>query len=146
MGAPIAKTEFAWQATVKWVWQHVRVVGKAKQRGPVINRGMLQSTLEESFSVLILVVEFTRPGCRRIRFRVQSPDKGRFTFSDPRERYTGTAGTTGLWGTLPPLRSPNSLSFTQTSFNLKATRFVGAERADEIVREIRDGDFFSNDL
>jgi hypothetical protein len=48
----------------------------------------------------------------------------------------GTLGTTGLWGTLPPLRAAGTRSLTPTAFKIEAARFVGAERAEEIVREV----------
>ena len=88
-------------------------------------------------SILVCFVDFLRDDCKRIRFWVNFRKDGRFTFSDPRERDSGTLGTTGLWGMLPPLRVPKPRSLTPTSFKVEAARFVGAERAAEIVREVR---------
>ena len=70
-------------------------------------------------SIPVCFVDFLRDGCKRVRFRVNFRKDGRFTFSDPRERDAGTLGTTGLWGTLPPLRAPKPRSLTPTSSKWK---------------------------
>ena len=83
-------------------------------------------------------VDFTRPGCERIRFRVNRRKDRRFTFSDPRGRDAGTAGTTGLWGTRPPMRASRPRSLTPNAFKAEAARLAGEQKAEQIVLEIRN--------
>jgi hypothetical protein len=40
-------------------------------------------------------IEFRGPNDERIRFRINVHNNGTLTFSDPRDRMTGVAGTTG---------------------------------------------------
>jgi hypothetical protein len=49
---------------------------------------------------------------------------------------TGTAGTRGIWGTLPEQRAGSPCSLTPTGFRMEVARLIGADRADEIVREL----------
>ena len=81
-------------------------------------------------------VDFDGPAGGRIRFRVNMLKNGRFTFSDPRERTTGTAGTTGIWGTRPAARLARPRSLAPTAFKLEAARLIGIERAEELLRAI----------
>ena len=67
-------------------------------------------------------VEFDGPAGERIRFRVNLLKNGRFTFSDPREQTTGTAGTTGMWGTLPRPGWPGRDRWPRRAFKLEAAR------------------------
>ena len=92
--------------------------------------------------ILVCFVDFLRPGCKRIRFRVTRLENGRFTFCDRRGRDTGTLGTTGLWGTRPPLPANGTRSLTPTAFKIEAARYVGTDRADEIVQQIMKVTFF----
>ena len=101
---------------------------------------------EDKIWVRACLVEFSRPGCDPIRFRVNPLKNGRFTFSDPRGRNAGTGGTTGLWGTRPALRSLRPRSLTPSAFKAEAARFVGTERAEEIVRQVVSHEFFSGCL
>ena len=94
----------------------------------------------------VCVVEFARPGIKPIRFRVNRRKDGTFTFSDPRGRHSGIVGTTGIWGTRPPLRVVRPRSLTPTAFKVQAARYVGKERADEIVRQVVNHEFFSGCL
>ena len=90
----------------------------------------------------VCVVEFSRRGIKPIRFRVNPRNDGTFTFSDPRGRDSGIAGTTGIWGTRPALRVVRPRSLTPTAFKVQAARYVGKERADEIVRQVVNHEFF----
>ena len=91
-------------------------------------------------------VDFTRPGCERIRFRMNRRKDRRFTlFSDPRGRDAGTAGTTGLRGTRPPMRAYRPRSLTPNAFKAEAARLARAQKAEQIILEIRNR-FFSTDL
>jgi hypothetical protein len=101
---------------------------------------------DETMWVRFCVVEFSRPGVEPVRFRVNALDDGRFTFSDPRGRNAGTAGTTGIWGTLPALRAPRPRSLTPTEFKAEAARYVGIERAGQVVEQAMNEKFFSRDL
>jgi hypothetical protein len=72
----------------------------------------------------------------RIRFRVNRRKGRSLTFTDPREQWTGTAGTRGPWGTLPEQPPGKPRSLTPTAFREEVARLIGAERAEEIVREL----------
>ena len=63
-------------------------------------------------------VEIFRPECGRVLFRVNRTKSGGITFSDRRDCQTGIAGTTGLWGTRPPLRIPRPRSLTPNAFEI----------------------------
>ena len=94
--------------------------------------------MEILVSAIGCFVDFTRPGCEGIRFRVNHRKDGRFTFSDPRGRDAGTAGTTGLWGTRPPMRASRPRSLTPNAFKAEAARLAGEQKAEQIVLEIRN--------
>ncbi len=91
------------------------------------------------------VVEIFRPGCESVRFRVNRSKSGQITFTDTRDGKTGIAGTTGMWGTRPPMRPSRPRSITPNAFKVEAARFVGMERAEELLREIMQSDFFATD-
>jgi len=81
-------------------------------------------------------VDMFRPSDERIRFRVNRR-KGRWlTFSDPRDRIKGIAGTTGLWGTLPPQPAVKPRPSTLTEFRAELARLIGAEKAQEIIKDL----------
>ena len=158
MAASTRKPEFAWNAKLTWsTWQCERVrmprdepdaeEASAEERARP-EEGVAEAAEEiVTVSIPVCFVDFLRAGCERVRFRVNPQGDGQFTFSDRREREAGTLGTTGLWGTLPPLRAPKPRTLTPTSFKVEAARFVGAERAEEIVTEvITSPRFFSSDL
>ncbi len=87
--------------------------------------------------VKVWFVDFHREGCESVRFRVNRRKDGRFTLSDPRGKDSGTAGTTGLWGTIPPMRAARPRSLTPTAFKVEAARFVGKALAEEITVQLR---------
>jgi hypothetical protein len=111
--------------------------GAEQEEGAGPEQSLTEDTDEVAFlRVWVCFVEFSRAGGDRLRFRVNPTREGRLTFSDPRDREAGTAGTTGIWGTRPALRAARPRSLTPTAFKVEAARFVGAERAEQIVREI----------
>ena len=73
-----------------------------------------------------------------IRFRVNRRDDRVVSFTDYREQGSGTAGTTGIWGTLPPQPAGKPRSLTPTGFRLELAKLVGAERADEIIGSLAE--------
>jgi hypothetical protein len=81
-------------------------------------------------------VDIFKPGGARLSFRVNRRTGRSLTFTDPREQWTGTAGTRGIWGTLPEQPAGKPRSLTPTAFREEVARFIGAERAEEIVREL----------
>jgi hypothetical protein len=88
-------------------------------------------------------VEVYRPGTDDgIRFRVNHRAGRSLTFTDAREEGTGTIGTTGIWGTLPPQPAGRRRVLTPTAFTAELARFVGFERACEIVQSIQAENFF----
>jgi hypothetical protein len=159
MASAIEISVRTWQASVKLRLCSYHRVPPKKRR--TIEREACQvdqrETRKEKLTRLLLaeedkvwvwacLVEFSRPGCEPIRFRVNPLKDGRFTFSDPRGRDAGTGGTTGLWGTRPALRQLRPRSLTPSAFKAEAARFVGKERADEIVRQVVSHEFFSGYL
>jgi hypothetical protein len=90
---------------------------------------------EESCSILQEFVDLSRPGSNEveIRFRVNRRDGRVVSLTDYRGVGTGTAGTTGIWGTLPPRPAAKPCSLSPVAFGLELAGFVGQERADEIV-------------
>jgi hypothetical protein len=142
----------AWQAEVQWENRS----GTRKKR---VRKGQIEKTddgklvkatedrIDElEYSCMVRVVHVFRPGsecrCDRIRFQINERDVREITFSDPRERGAGTAGTTGIWGTLPALPTCKPRPLSVTAFRVELARLVGAERADEIIRTIMTQDFF----
>ena len=102
-------------------------------------------TVEKDYDFRVRVVHVFQPDserrCDRIRFQINEQNGPAITFSDARERGAGTAGVTGIWGTLPapPVVKPRPLSMA--AFRAELSRFVGAERAEEVIQTIRS-DFF----
>ncbi len=112
---------------------------------PETMKALVEADMEILVSVIGCFVDFTRPGCERIRFRVNRRKDGRFTFSDPRGRDAGTGGTTALWGTRPPIKASRPRSLTPNAFKAEAARLAGAQKAEQIILEIRNS-FFSDDI
>jgi hypothetical protein len=56
--------------------------------------------------------------------------------TDPREQWTDTAGTRGIWGKLPEQPAGKPRSLTPTAFRAKVARLIGTDRAEQIVREL----------
>jgi hypothetical protein len=89
-------------------------------------------------------VDVFRPGCERIRYRVNHR-KGRcITFTDRREVLAGTAGATGIWNTGPAPRAGRPRTLTPSAFRAEVARLIGDERAAEIVREHMEGFFLES--
>ena len=99
--------------------------------------------LEDFVVPLSRFVEIHREGCEPLRFRINCHKSGHITFTDSRECETGTGGTTGLWGTLPPMEAGLPRSLTPTAFKAELSRLVGIETAEQVIREITQDDFFS---
>ena len=60
--------------------------------------------------------------------------KSGLTLSDRREELTGAAGTDGLWNSRTPQKRGRRRSLTPTAWVAEVSRFIGAERAREILR------------
>ena len=144
MAAVLSESKPSWQAEVKWETRFYRI----EQRVPKGEIGgtpeveAVEATeveiVEELHRVSELFVHVFRPGCQRISFLVNRREGRGITFTDPRERNTGTAGTTGLWGTRPPAPAGKPRSLTPTAFKIELARFIGAEQAEKIVRGLLD--------
>jgi hypothetical protein len=89
---------------------------------------------EDELRVWTQLVDFFRADGARVRFRVKYLANGYLTISDARDQNAGTAGTTGIWGTLPTARAPRPRSMTPTAFLREASRFIGTRKAEELVR------------
>jgi hypothetical protein len=135
-------TETVWEAKVKWVRRgYTKPAKKPRLATPVMPAGAdgelpEEKTQDEVGTVCDCFVDVFPPGDERIRFRVNRREGRDLTFTDPRERTAGTAGTTGLWGTLPPLRAVKPRPLTRIEFRAELARLVGAEKAEEIVNDL----------
>ncbi len=147
MPAPLGKpsSKLAWEAKIRWERHFVEVAVKRDEKakpaesGASDQQGVKEASDEiELMTVWYRVVDFVRSADERVRFRVNRDRSGRVTFTDTRERKTGIAGVTGIWGTLPPPRPIRPRSMTPTAFKLEAARFVGAEKAEEIARQLTE--------
>jgi hypothetical protein len=137
-----SNTNLAWQAEVTWESRWVPMPEETPE-------GEMEETPENETGVNFLkvwdcFVEIVRPGCERIRFRVNHRKDRRLTFTDRRESLTGTAGTTGTWGTRPAQRADRTRALTPTAFKVEVARLIGAERAEEIVQALLAGFFLES--
>jgi len=116
MTTAASKSNPAWQAKVKCERRYVPMTeettdgemkettdGEIARRPPTTRWRKAEEgeTVDMWLKVADSFVDVFRPGGERIRFRVNRPNERHLTFTDPRERNSGTAGTTGIWGTLP---------------------------------------------
>ena len=145
MPAPASKpsSRLPWEAKIRWQRHLVQVAVKRGEKAAPTAAGAsnLQQIKEKSDEIELMtvwyrVVDFVRSADERVRFRVNHDGSGRVTFTDTRERKTGIAGVTGIWGTLPPPPPIRPRSMTPTAFKAEAARFVGAEKAEEIARQL----------
>jgi len=135
-------TKPAWTAKVNWVRRYYRIPTETRDVAlPETPAVEVEELPEDETQVLFgkvwdCFVDVFRPGDERIRFRVNRR-KGRWlTFSDPRDRIKGIAGTTGLWGTLPPQPAVKPRPSTLTEFRAELARLIGAEKAEEIINDL----------
>jgi hypothetical protein len=157
------KTNPSWQAQVTWKPRYFAAevpAPQAQPRDPVAgaadeppesesNEALTgtTTTLPEAETVAMLMrvtdcyVDVFAPDRDRIRFRVNRRGDRSLSFTDAREESFGTAGTTGIWGTRPPQPAGRRVVLTPTAFTTELARFVGAGRAEEILRTIR-GEIF----
>jgi len=92
----------------------------------------------KTFEITQQFVDLSHPGGAEFRFRVDRRKGQPLTFTDFREPGTGTAGTTGIWGTLPPQRPAKLCTLTLTGFRFELAELVGAERAEEIIESLTE--------
>jgi len=85
-------------------------------------------------------VDITRPnsGEVEVRFRINRRDGRLVSFTDYRGEGSGTAGTTGIWGTLPPERAARRCALTPTAFRFELAKLVGEQRAEEIIKSLTE--------
>jgi len=81
-------------------------------------------------------VDVFQPGGGWIRFRVNRRKDRHLSFTDYREQQTGTAGNSGIWGTLPPQQAGKPRSLTLAAFRLELAGLVGTEGTDEILSSL----------
>jgi len=141
MTTAASKSIPGWQANVKCEVRYIPMTeettdGELVQRPPTTRWRKTEEgeTVDMWLKVSDCFVDVFRPGGERIRFGVNRRNGRHFTFTDPRERTAGTAGTTGPWGTLPALRAAKPRALTPTGFKAEVARLIGTERAEEVVR------------
>ncbi len=141
MPAPASKpsSRLPWEAKIRWQRHFVEVAVKRDEKAAATEAGasnpqeMKEASDEiELMTVWYRVVDFVRSADERVRFRVNRDRSGRVTFTDTRERKTGIAGVTGIWGTLPPPRPIRPRSMTPTAFKTRSrpVRRTGKGRGD----------------
>lgn len=137
----------AWQAEIEWRSRRVPIApdaprpdeqaaspGRAAgpEAAPDDRRELTFVRVRECFVVV------SRAGFPPIPFRVNHR-AGRWpSVTDPRERWSGTAGVTGIWGTRPAPRAIRPRPLTLTEFRRELAPLVGPERAEEVVRTVRE--------
>jgi hypothetical protein len=166
MAPTISSPSSTWDATIGWEWRTFERVPPKRDRlrrqklatrasdvttgnsNPPASENPDETIDEppERVTIRVCFIRFTRAGVEPIRFRVNPLKSGGFTFSDPRGRNSGTAGTTGIWGTLPPLPVPRPRSLLPTAFLREAARMVGEARASQIIDEVLNHQFFSKSI
>jgi len=114
----------AWQAELRWERRYVHMEEETPEG----------ETVDTFLKVWDCFADVFRPGGELIRFRVNQRNGRRLTFTDPRDRTMGTAGTTGPWGTWPAPHADRPRALTPTGFKAEVARLIGTEQADEIVR------------
>jgi len=142
MTTATSKSNLAWRAEVKWESRCIPMPEGTPE-------GEMEETPENETGVSFLkvwdcFVDVFRPGCERIRYRVNRRKDRRLTFTDRRESLAETAGTTGIWGTRPAPRAGRPRALTPTGFQVEVARLIGAERAEEIVRALLEGVFLDS--
>jgi len=90
------------------------------------------------WSMKLLYVVLERGEDEFIPFCVTWP-RGRLVFTDNRECWTGTAGTTGQWGTRPPSEAGKRRTLTPTAWVAEVSRLIGTERAEQITGMLSRG-------
>jgi hypothetical protein len=153
MTTVVSESSRAWQAEVKWrrrcyaVKRELPKVESDETSAVDSGESPATQTVETFHVACECFVEVFQPGGARISFRVNRRQGRSLTFTDPREQWTGTAGTRGIWGTLPEQPAGKPRSLTPTAFLAEVARLIGAERAAEIVRGLMASNFFapSND-
>jgi hypothetical protein len=145
-----------WDARLVWEPYYVRINERAPVDVDAAAEGAERKIAEcsirtkgpekllEKFRVVKVwscLVEVFREGCEPVRFRINYPKSGGITFTDTPECETGIAGTTGLWGTRPPMRVARPRSLTPNAFKVEAARLIGKERAEQILLELRQDHF-----
>ena len=98
------KSQPAWQAEV--VWRKHRYTTEEMTPPDETGDTAEGATVEIDHWALRCYVDVFKPEGERIRFLVNHREGRCLSFTDPRERSTGTAGTTGVWGTRPAQRRP----------------------------------------
>src|SRR5713101_6172323 len=141
-------SKLAWQAEVKrerryYTTDEFPVADREGAPDGVAGETPEMQTVEILHSVREYFVEVSKPGGARISFRVNRRRGRHLTFTDSREQFTGTAGTRGPWGTLPEQPAGKSRSLTPTGIRMEVARLIGAERAEEIVRELMASKFLA---
>ena len=136
-----------WQAELRWEKRFYTTVEEVPQAETVetpegeVAAAHEATTVEFPHQARVCFVDLFRSGHDAITFRVNYRKGRPFTISDPRELTAGTAGVTGIWGTLPapPVYKPRPLSLA--AFRAELTRLVGPERAEEVIQVFRSGFF-----
>ncbi len=98
------KSKPAWQAAITWRKRRYTTQEPAKsddrdespKKATVENKSPKKAMVEVEHWVRQYYVEPFGPGGESIRFRVNHRKGRRISFTDPRARFTGTAGTTGM--------------------------------------------------
>jgi hypothetical protein len=125
-----------WQVRLRWFPRDVEVpadVDISKE----LDAADASAATVELLRVWSCFVEIFRPGCGRVLFRVNRPKSGGITFTDTRDCQTGIAGTTGLWGTRPPLRVPRPRSLRPNAFEIGSKSEIRADLSAEVAERRR---------
>jgi hypothetical protein len=139
-----ARSRSTWQAEIGLLWHLVPVPVDWRdvqaRAGP---EGCEQLGVEQARSRIKLrgtwstIVKFVRCGYEPVSFHVDRDERGHLAFTDARDCTPGTTGVTEAWRELPLRPRPiQGRSMNAAAFKIEAARYVGAERATELVRVV----------
>jgi hypothetical protein len=146
MATPTRTSRPAWQAEIEWRSRRVPLVADApapdEGAGLRCKAAVAEAAPDDRPEVTFVRVRecfvvASRAGFPPIRFRVNHRDRRFPSVTDPRERLSGTAGATGIWGTRPAPRANRPRPLTLTEFRRELAPLVGPERAEEVVGTVR---------
>jgi hypothetical protein len=139
-----ARSHTTWRAEIGLLWHVVPVAGESHDKqvkaetdgcerpGPNQTRSGIKFR-----GAWATIVQFVRSGHKTVTFHVARDDHGHLAFTDARDCIPGTTGMTGARRRLPlPPQPIRGRSMNVAAFTIEATRYVGVQKAEEIVRVV----------
>jgi hypothetical protein len=139
-----ARSQSTWRAEIGLLWHLVPAPVDWRDTQAIAEpEGCEQPGVEQPRSRIKLtgawstIVKFVRSGHEPVTFHVARDEHGHLAFTDARDCTPGTTGVTGAWAALPLRPRPiRARSMPAAAFRIEAARYVGVERAEDIVRQV----------